>query len=145
MNLLQMSCVMTWAQKKFSLQPQKKKKKAVFLKKNISNWDFHFEISQLRKKVFILTSKMWIRTLYVKRFRSSDLFVFYTLPQRLNSAKRKILVFYKTQCALQVTESDPQRTRSEKYPPSWQLGLRLLDSLIFLSIVLWIWIIFFQI
>ena len=29
MNLLQMSCVMTWAQKKFSLQPQKKK--AVFL------------------------------------------------------------------------------------------------------------------
>ena len=33
MNLLQMSCVITWAQKKFSLQPQKKKKKAIFLKK----------------------------------------------------------------------------------------------------------------
>ena len=49
MNLLQMSCVMTWAQKKFSLQPQKKKK-AVFSKKKFSNWDFYLEISHLRKK-----------------------------------------------------------------------------------------------
>ena len=76
--------------KKISLQTQKKKIR--FLKKKISNWDFHLEISHLRKKVFILTSKMWIRTLYVKRFRSSDLFVFSTLPQRMNSAKQKILV-----------------------------------------------------
>ena len=29
-----------------------------FFKKNISNWDFNLEISHLRKKVFILTSKM---------------------------------------------------------------------------------------
>jgi hypothetical protein len=42
------------------------------------NWDFDLEISHLRKKVFVLTSKMLIRTLYVKRFRSSDLFVFST-------------------------------------------------------------------
>ena len=33
--------------------PTSKKKKAVF-----SNWDFDLEISHLRKKVFILTSKM---------------------------------------------------------------------------------------
>ena len=92
MNLLQMSCEITWAQKKFSLQPQKKK--AVFLKKINSNWDFDLEISHLRKKVFMPTSKMWIRTLYVKRFQSSDLFVFSTLLQRMNSAKRKILVLY---------------------------------------------------
>jgi hypothetical protein len=31
MNLLQMSCVITWAQKKFSLQPQKKNFEAVFI------------------------------------------------------------------------------------------------------------------
>ena len=67
MNLLQISCVMTWAHKKFSLQPQKKKKRPFF-------WIF------------------WIRTLYVKRFRSSDLFVFSTLPQRMNFVKGKILV-----------------------------------------------------
>ena len=73
-----MSCVITWAQKKFSLQPQKTKKEAVFSKKKNSNWDFDLEISHLRKKVFIPTSKMWIRTLYVKRFQSSDLFVFST-------------------------------------------------------------------
>ena len=63
MNLLQMSCVITWAQKKFSLQPQKKKKK---------------------KKA--------------KRFQSSDLFAFSTLPQRsiapMNPAKREILIQY---------------------------------------------------
>ena len=33
MNLLEMSCVITWAQKRFSLQPQKNLKKAVFSKK----------------------------------------------------------------------------------------------------------------
>ena len=33
MNLLQMSCVITWAQKKFSLQPQKKEKRPFFSKK----------------------------------------------------------------------------------------------------------------
>ena len=54
MNLLQM---ITWAQNKISLQPQKKKKGRFFEKKN-SNWDFDFEISHLRKKVFILNSKM---------------------------------------------------------------------------------------
>ena len=41
---------------------------------------------------------MLIRTLYVKRFLSSDLFVFSTLPQRsiapMNLAKREILVQY---------------------------------------------------
>jgi hypothetical protein len=43
--------------KKFSLQPQKKNE-AVFSKKNISNWDFDLEISHLRKKNFMPTSKM---------------------------------------------------------------------------------------
>ena len=55
MNLLQMTCVITRAQKKFSLQP---KKKGRFFKKNFSNWDFDLEISHLRKKVFMPTSKM---------------------------------------------------------------------------------------
>jgi len=54
MNLLQMSCVITWAQKKFSLQPQKKNFEAVFI---FLNWDFGFEISQLGLKVFMPTSK----------------------------------------------------------------------------------------
>ena len=44
--------------KKISLQPQKERKKAVFSKKIFSNWDFDLEIYHLRKKVFILTSKM---------------------------------------------------------------------------------------
>ena len=35
MNLLQMSCVIKWAQKKFSLQPQKKEKRPFFSKKKI--------------------------------------------------------------------------------------------------------------
>ena len=55
-NFEPMSCVITWDQKKISLQTQKKK--AVFLKKKISNWDFDIEISHLREKIFILTSKM---------------------------------------------------------------------------------------
>jgi len=48
----------------------------------LSNWDFDLEISELSLKVFMPTSKMEIRTQYVKWFRSSDLFVFSTLPQR---------------------------------------------------------------
>ena len=40
--------------KKFSLQPQKNKMGPFFI---FLNWDFDLEISHLRKKVFILTSK----------------------------------------------------------------------------------------
>ena len=65
----------------FDLRPQKKMR-PLFWFLIFLNWDFGLEISHLRKKVFMPTSKMWIRTLYVKRFRSSDLFVFSTLPQR---------------------------------------------------------------
>ena len=39
-------------------------------------------LSQFGLKVFMPTSKIWIRPLYVKRFQSSDLFVSFTLPQR---------------------------------------------------------------
>jgi hypothetical protein len=55
MNLLQMSCVITWAQKKFSLQPQKKNLRLFLF--YFLNWDFGFEISQLGLKVFMPTSK----------------------------------------------------------------------------------------
>ena len=40
------------------IQPPTSKKKGRFFKKKNSNWDFDLEISHLRKKVLILTSKM---------------------------------------------------------------------------------------
>ena len=52
-------CLAWWhGLKKNSASNLKKNKKAVFSKKKFSNWDFDLEISHLRKKVFILTSKM---------------------------------------------------------------------------------------
>ena len=50
MNLLQMSCVITWAQK-HSASNLKKKQHAVFLNFFFSNCDFDLEISHLRKKI----------------------------------------------------------------------------------------------
>jgi len=44
--------------KKIQPPTSKKTNNNVFLKKKKLNWDFHLEISHLRKKVFILTSKM---------------------------------------------------------------------------------------
>ena len=38
--------------------PTTQKNKSRFFKKKFSNWDFALEISHLRKKVLILTSKM---------------------------------------------------------------------------------------
>ena len=50
-----MSCMITWAQKKFSLQP--KKEMRLFLR-SFFNWDFDFKISQFSQKVFMQISKM---------------------------------------------------------------------------------------
>ena len=44
--------------KKIQPPTSKKKKRPFFQKKKISNLDFDFEISHLRKKVFILTSEL---------------------------------------------------------------------------------------
>ena len=49
MNLLQMSCVITWAQKKFSLQPQKKGR---FFKKEIFKLGFRPRNFSFEKKSF---------------------------------------------------------------------------------------------
>ena len=53
MNLLQMSCVMTWAQKKFSLQPQKKKGR--FFKKKIFKLGFRPRNFSFEKKKFLFS------------------------------------------------------------------------------------------
>ena len=50
MNLLQMSCVMTWAQKKFSLQPQKKKGR--FFEKKVFKLGFPPRNFSFEKKSF---------------------------------------------------------------------------------------------
>jgi hypothetical protein len=63
--------------KKISLQPQKKNEAVFYF-----FYSFQIGISTSKKKVFMPTSKMYIKTLYVKRFRSYDLFVSSTLPQR---------------------------------------------------------------
>ena len=73
MNLLQMSCVMTWAQKK-SASNLKKKKGRFFEEKKIKLGfpprNFSFE----KKRFSCQPQKCELE--YVKRFRSSDLFVF---------------------------------------------------------------------
>jgi hypothetical protein len=71
MNLLQLSCVITWAQKKFSLQPQKK------------NWGCFYFFYFLKLGFRLWNFSTWSESFHanlkkvdVKRFQSSDLFVF---------------------------------------------------------------------
>ena len=61
--------------------PTSEKNEAVFLVPNVNSLrDLRLENWQLGLKVFLPTSKMYIRLLYVKGFKSSDLFVFSILP-----------------------------------------------------------------
>ena len=102
-------CLAWWyGIKKIQPSISQQKKRPFFFFFFFSNWDFDLKISLLRKKVFMPTSKMYIRTLYVKRFRSSNLFVFSTLPQRgialMNPAKWEILVWKKHNLKSRILE-----------------------------------------